>query len=121
MLCIPPIKRSDYYDKLPNYTKYLDQDLDKNNINVLNADGTKGKAYYLNYYRKNPAVDYSIPFVREDAFKKTGLTELPKNYDELYTMLKKLKELDPKSYPWTERDGTENCLSTMRSHLVQDM
>ncbi len=101
---------SDYFDKLPNYVKYLEQDPDKECAFMLNDDGSKGKSYYLNYYRENPTVDYSVPSVREDLFKQTGLTELPKDYDELYVMLKKLKELDPENYPWTERDGTEKLL-----------
>ncbi|MNC29239.1 hypothetical protein D3C75_774820 [compost metagenome] len=47
---------------------------------------------YANYNR--------APLIRSDILEQNGL-QAPTNTDELYTLLKKLKELYPDSYPLT--------------------
>ncbi len=49
-------------------------------------------------------------FYRDDIFAKHNL-QVPKTWDELYTVSKQLKELYPDSYPFTFRHGL-NTLST---------
>ncbi|GAB1483635.1 hypothetical protein MASR2M78_24510 [Treponema sp.] len=52
------------------------------------------------------------PVIRKDLLKKHNLA-VPGSFTELYTVLKKLKELYPQSYPMTARLGTKYMLSTL--------
>jgi len=84
-------------DKTPNFKKWTNDN----------------KAYVTNFMTSDNKV-YMYPekgieeanrrgwLYREDIFKKNNLT-VPKDEKELYTVLKKLKEIYPKSYPFSFR------------------
>jgi len=92
---------SDYMDKLPN----LKAKLDKYNISEELDNWTlkDGKLYGLPFMFES-AMYNTAPVIRVDLLKKYNL-QTPKTMDELYTVLKKLKEEDPKSYPMANLNG----------------
>lgn len=64
-------------------------------------------------------VDYSVyfvPMIRTDLLEKHSL-DIPKTYDDLYVLLKSLKELYPNSYPWVTRLGIPIIISTLAPSL----
>lgn len=86
---------SDYNPKLPNMTKLqkdwkLDEELKNNSM-------PDGKIYAFIGAYESPMPDRTL-FIRTDILKKHNLS-MPKSTDELYTVLKKLKELYPNSLP----------------------
>ena len=86
---------SKYFDKLPNFKKYL-QARPELQAAIVSADGKY-------YFFPNSGLEKQLRqswLYREDIFKKHGLA-VPKNYEELGGVLKKLKELYPDSYPLT--------------------
>jgi putative aldouronate transport system substrate-binding protein len=91
----------DYVDKMPNFKKWMDQypEIAKG---AIAADGKMYKFPNEGFGETNRM----IWMYRDDVFKKHGLTP-PKTYDELYTVLKKLKELYPDSYPFAFRFGAQ--------------
>ncbi|MFC5404391.1 extracellular solute-binding protein [Cohnella soli] len=89
----------DYKDKMPNFQQWMDK-YPEVTKSFLAADG---KMYML------PTQGFGetnrvVWMYRKDIFDKNGLTP-PTTYDELYTVLKKLKELYPDSYPLAFRNG----------------
>lgn len=92
----------DYKDQMPNFKKWMDKYPDIAKANIA-ADGKM----YLFPNEGFGETNRIIWLYREDIFKKNNLTA-PKTYDELYTVLKKLKELYPKSYPLTFRTGANS-------------
>src|SRR5690606_24059867 len=74
--------------------------------NMLSADG---KMYIL----PNQGIGLTnlmSYLYRKDIFDEHQLT-MPNNWDELYTVLKKLKEIYPDSYPLVFRDGLVKILN----------
>jgi putative aldouronate transport system substrate-binding protein len=80
-------------DKMPNYKKFLDQHSEVKAA-TLSPDG---KSYYLPHYGLEQWSRRSWLY-RDDIFKKNNLTP-PADWDQMYTVSKKLKELYPASYP----------------------
>lgn len=98
-----------YLDKMPNFKKVIEQhpDINKNKID--------GKLYGFPLVTSWSAQGGQVPMMRVDLLDKLGL-KAPTNYDELYQVLKKFKEANPDSYPFTARaanglTGTENLLN----------
>jgi putative aldouronate transport system substrate-binding protein len=89
----------DYVNEMPNFKKWMDKypEISKS---AIAADGKMYKFPNEGFGETNRM----IWLVRDDVFKQHGLTA-PKTYDELYTVLKKLKELYPNSYPLAFRSG----------------
>ncbi|MNH91179.1 Lipoprotein LipO precursor [compost metagenome] len=89
----------DYKDEMPNFKKWMEKypEITKGNI------ASDGKMYMFpnEGFGETNRMNW---LYREDIFKKHGLAK-PTNYDELYTVLKKLKELYPDSYPLSFRMG----------------
>jgi putative aldouronate transport system substrate-binding protein len=83
----------DHLDKMPNYKKFLEQHPDVKG-SVLSADG---KDYYLPHFGLEQWSRRSWLY-RDDIFKKNNLTP-PTDWDQMYTLAKKLKDLYPNSYP----------------------
>ena len=46
---------------------------------------------------------YYIQFIRKDIMDECGITEMPKTFDDLYNVLKAMKEKYPNAYPWINR------------------
>lgn len=94
----------DNLDQLPNFSKWLSSNEE-----------------YVQKFLSNDGSLYMFPekgveegnrrgwLYREDIFKKHNL-EVPTNSDELYTVLKQLKEIYPDSYPLTFRSGLRQFL-----------
>lgn len=80
-------------DKMPNYKKFLEQHPEVKAA-TLSPDG---KSYYLPHYGLEQWSRRSWLY-RDDIFKKNNLTP-PADWDQMYTVSKKLKELYPSSYP----------------------
>jgi putative aldouronate transport system substrate-binding protein len=96
-----------YLDKTPNFKKWLDAN--KNYaLKFMSADG---KLYQ--YPAKGiEETNRRIWMYRKDIFDKNGLTP-PKTSDELLTVLRKLKQLYPDSYPYAFRNNAENPMQFM--------
>ena len=85
---------NDYFDQLPDYKAlYTDAEWETMLKMESNADG---KLYYLP--KKNYRKTANAWIYRKSAFDEMGLT-FPKTIDELYTVLKTIKENDPDSIP----------------------
>jgi putative aldouronate transport system substrate-binding protein len=80
-------------DKMPNYKKFLEQHPEVKAA-TLSPDG---KSYYLPHYGLEQWSRRSWLY-RDDIFKKNNLTP-PTDWDQMYTVSKKLKQLYPTSYP----------------------
>lgn len=88
---------SDYMDKLPNLKKKIEAY--KIEGELENWKSSDGKLYVLPFMRE--MADYNrSPIIRADLLQKYGL-KAPTNTDELYAVLKKMKEVNPNSYPFT--------------------
>ncbi|MEU4514987.1 extracellular solute-binding protein [Nonomuraea wenchangensis] len=92
---------SDYFDLMPNLKDKIAKwnmgpDLDT----LRQADG---RIYLLPGLHEEVWVDYSLA-VRTDILEKLKL-EVPKTWDDLYTMLKAMKAEYPDLYPMTDRWG----------------
>jgi putative aldouronate transport system substrate-binding protein len=90
---------SDYLDLMPNFkdkvAKWkLEPELDQHR----QADG---KFYVLPGLHEKPWHDYSLA-VRMDILEKLNL-EVPKTWDELYTVLKAMKQAYPAATPFSDR------------------
>ncbi|MDF2959379.1 MAG: transporter substrate-binding protein [Paenibacillus sp.] len=91
----------DHVNEMPNFKKWMEKYPDDTKYS-LSADGKM-------YIFPNEGIGETnrmIWLYREDIFKKHGL-KAPQNYDELYTVAKKLKELYPNSYPFSFRFSTK--------------
>ncbi|WP_169091482.1 extracellular solute-binding protein [Paenibacillus sp. PL91] len=87
---------SDYLDKLPNLKNRiaefkLDEELE-------NWESEDGKLYMLPFMIESASYNRS-PLIRADLLEKYGL-KAPTNTEELYNVLKKMKEAEPSSYPF---------------------
>ena len=81
-----------FKDKVAKWN--LEPDLDA----LRQADG---KFYLLPGLHEKPWLDYSLA-VRTDILDKLDL-QVPKTWDELYTVLKAMKAAYPDSYPLSDR------------------
>lgn len=89
----------EHLDSMPNLKKWIEKYPDEAK-SMLAADGKM----YMFPNQGFGETNRMIWLYREDIFKKHGLTQ-PKTYDELYQVLKKLKEAYPDSYPLSLRFG----------------
>lgn len=87
---------SDYLDQAPNLRKRL---ADNPETKKLLIDG---KLYGFPITAQNQLSAGKAPMIRTDLLKKLNL-KTPATYDELYQVLKKLKEAYPDTTPWTAR------------------
>jgi len=95
----------DNMDKMPNYSAFLDSldEIERTDLIRQNKCGD-GKSYSAISHGTHYTSGVRTWFYRQDVFEKHGLTA-PKDYNELYEVCKKLKELYPNSYPLCFRDG----------------
>lgn len=91
---------NNYFDKLPNYRAlYTDDQWEALLLTESNADGN---LYYLP--QKNYRDTAAAWIYRKSAFDEMGLT-FPKSTDELYTVLKTIKDKYPDSVPMPNQGG----------------
>ncbi|MFS0725067.1 extracellular solute-binding protein [Paenibacillus sp. 1P07SE] len=100
----------DYADQMPNFTKWMEQYPDIVRANLA----PDGNLYMLPNEGFGETNRMSWLY-RQDVFAAHNL-EVPATYDELYEVLKQLKELYPDSYPLSFRMG-----KTLNSQLTRIM
>ncbi len=93
---------SDYVELMPNFRdKVRKWKLEPELDSIRQSDG---KYYLLPGLHEKVKSGYSLSF-RTDVLDRHGLT-LPSTWDEVYDVLKALKEEHPGKYPWTDRWST---------------
>ncbi|WP_240415304.1 extracellular solute-binding protein [Paenibacillus periandrae] len=98
---------NDYIDKYaPNFKKIMQSNPEINKLMI------NGKLYgFPSLHRWQ--IDYGqLPMMRVDLLDKHNIKP-PTTFDELYQVLKKLKEIYPDSYPMTTRNGTKSLLDIL--------
>lgn len=98
------LRISDYLDKMPN----LKAKIEKYNIadELDNWYTPDGGLYVLPVLNESNMYN-TAPAIRTDLLEEYGL-EIPTNYEELYTVLKTLKEKRPDTYPMANYNGAKN-------------
>lgn len=93
------VNLQEYLDagQLPNFAAVLEKVGDV--INYYKVDGT---LYSFPLVWKIGLPNGAVPYIRGDILDKLNL-EMPTSFDELYTVLKAIKEYDPENYPWVTR------------------
>jgi putative aldouronate transport system substrate-binding protein len=90
---------SDYVDLLPNFKdKVAKWNLSANLDTYRQSDG---RYYLLPGLHEEPWQDYTLA-MRTDILQQLNL-ETPKTWDDVYTVLKAMKQAYPKSYPLSDR------------------
>lgn len=97
----------DYVDQMPNFKKWMEK-YPEETQGAIAADGKM----YIFPNEGISETNRNIWMYRDDVFKKHNL-QVPKTYDELYAVLKELKQQYPDSYPFAFRFG--NKLQIMRN------
>jgi putative aldouronate transport system substrate-binding protein len=90
---------SDYLDLMPNFKEKIEKWKLQPEIDTLRQ--ADGKFYLLPGVHEKPWADYSLA-VRTDILEQLNL-EIPKTWDEVYTMLKAMKQAHPALYPFSDR------------------
>ncbi len=90
---------SDYIDLMPNFKDKIAKWSLKADLDSLRQED--GKFYLLPGVHEDVWIDYTFT-IRQDVFEKNNIP-IPKTWDDLYTVLKALKALNPAAYPFSER------------------
>jgi putative aldouronate transport system substrate-binding protein len=90
---------SDFLDLLPNFKDKIEKWQLGPEIDTLRQ--SDGKFYLLPGVHEKPWADYSLG-VRTDILQQLNL-QVPKTWDEVYTMLKAMKQAYPSLYPFSDR------------------
>lgn len=98
------LRVSDYMDKLPNLAAKIEQYGIADEVD--NWRTKDGGLYILPFMNEAPMYN-TAPAFRMDVLEEYGL-EVPTNYDELYQVLKVIKENRPDSYPMANYNGAKN-------------
>ncbi|MBB3126595.1 putative aldouronate transport system substrate-binding protein [Paenibacillus rhizosphaerae] len=102
---------SDYIDMMPNFKDKVEKWGMEEELDGLRQED--GKYYVLPGMHEEVWPDYTL-LVRTDIFEKNNIP-IPATWDELYTALKKLKEIYPDSIPFSDRfqfNSTLNIAAT---------
>ena len=95
----------DMEEYMPNFNAWVDSlSEDEYRNNVANHIAFDGKIYYSPVIGREKSSGVRAWLYRKDIFEKHNLA-VPTNFDELYEVSKKLKELYPESYPICLRQG----------------
>lgn len=87
---------SDYLDQMPNFQKVMETHPEISKLFV------NGKLYSLPITEKFKIQGGKAPMIRTDILEELQL-DYPTSFDELYTVLKAMKEAYPDSYPFSTR------------------
>ncbi|MGI5213467.1 ABC transporter substrate-binding protein [Plantactinospora sp. CA-290183] len=90
---------SDYLDLMPNLKDKISRWGLQPEMNTLRQ--ADGKFYLLPGLHEKPTHDYSLA-VRTDILDELDL-EIPKTWDEVYSMLKAMKAAHPDTFPFSDR------------------
>ncbi|MDG4798098.1 extracellular solute-binding protein [Micromonospora sp. WMMD1082] len=95
---------SDYIDLMPNFKDKIEKWNLAPELDTRRQED--GKFYLLPGVHEKPWHDYSLA-VRTDILEELNL-EIPKTWDELYTVLKAMKAKYPNVYPFSDRFSQPN-------------
>ncbi|MEO3747679.1 extracellular solute-binding protein [Plantactinospora sp. B5E13] len=90
---------SEYIDLMPNFKDKMEKWNLKADIDTLRQ--ADGKFYILPGLHENVWPDYSLA-IRTDILEELNL-QIPKSWDEFYTVLKAMKAKYPNQYPFSDR------------------
>lgn len=93
----------DNLDKLPYFKKWMET-TPESDAYITSRKSGDGKVYHFPTYGLHTVNNIRTWLYREDIFDKHNL-EVPKDWNELYLVGKKLKELYPDSYPICNREA----------------
>ncbi len=103
-----------YLDFMPNLKRYLEDPAHANDVKRYTA--REGVLYSIPLYSPEASDPYVFLY-RQDIFEANNLT-FPTNQEEFVSVLRKLKELYPKSYPFVLRQINGNMQTVQAfSHL----
>ncbi|AEB45937.1 MULTISPECIES: extracellular solute-binding protein [Micromonospora] len=105
---------SDYLDLMPNLKDKIEKWNLKPELDTLRQ--ADGKFYLLPGVHEKPWHEYSL-VVRTDILDELGL-EIPKTWDELYTVLKAMKAKYPDVYPFSDRYSQPNPAGNLLNLLA---
>jgi putative aldouronate transport system substrate-binding protein len=107
---------SDYLDYLPNFQqKVADWGLQEEVDNLRQDDG---KFYMLPGIREIPDVQYSV-VIRDDLWKKAGITEDPETWDDFVADLQKVQEANPElGHAFSDRWTDSQPLGAMLNYVA---
>ncbi|MFC7546987.1 extracellular solute-binding protein [Plantactinospora sp. GCM10030261] len=105
---------SDYLDLMPNFKDKISKWKLEPEINTLRQDD--GKFYLLPGLHEKQWHDYSLA-IRTDILEQLNL-QVPKTWDDLYTVLKAMKAAHPDSYPLSERWSKPNPAGNLLNLLA---
>lgn len=98
---------SDYIDLMPHFKDKVERWKLQPELNTLRQED--GKFYVLPGMHEKVWQDYTLAF-RTDELKRLNL-EAPKDWDEVYTVLKAIKAANPDSYPLSDRFEAKSILN----------
>jgi putative aldouronate transport system substrate-binding protein len=105
---------SDYLDLMPNLKDKIEKWNLKPELDTLRQ--LDGKFYLLPGLHEKPWHEYSLA-VRTDILEELNL-EIPKTWDEVYTMLKAMKAAYPDVYPFSDRFSQPNPAGNLLNMLA---
>jgi putative aldouronate transport system substrate-binding protein len=105
---------SDYLDLMPNLKDKIEKWNMQPEIDTLRQED--GKYYLLPGLHEKPWHEYSLA-VRTDILEELNL-EIPKTWDEVYTMLKAMKTAYPDVYPFSDRFSQPNPVGNLLNMLA---
>ncbi|MCA5892229.1 extracellular solute-binding protein [Isoptericola sp. NEAU-Y5] len=92
---------SDYLDYMPNFSQKVEEWGLQAELDNLRQDD--GKFYLLPGIREVPDVQYTV-VIRDDLWKKAGITEDPATWEDFAADLKKVKDANPElDYAFSDR------------------
>ncbi|NGM16279.1 ABC transporter substrate-binding protein [Verrucosispora sioxanthis] len=105
---------SDYLDLMPNFKDKIEKWNLKAEMDTLRQQD--GKFYLLPGLHEKPWHEYSLA-VRTDILEELNL-QVPKTWDEVYTMLKAMKAAYPDVYPFSDRFSQPNPAGNLLNMLA---
>ncbi|MDR1531735.1 MAG: extracellular solute-binding protein [Clostridiales bacterium] len=97
---------SDYLDIMPNFSALLAETPDFKKLYI------EGNLYYIPVMGRYIYRFGRSPMIRADLLAETGLSE-PETFDDLYALLKAIKDKYPDTYPLANRNGTANLFTCL--------
>lgn len=97
---------SDHFDIMPNVKALIEGNADLKKLYI------EDKLYYVPVMGRYVYRYGRSPMIRQDLLAETGLSA-PKTFDDLYAVLKAIKEKHADIYPYANRNGTSNLFVCM--------
>lgn len=104
---------SDYVNLMPNFQDKVAKWKLEPELDTLRQED--GKFYLLPGLHENVWSDYSLA-IRSDILEELKL-EVPKTWDDFYTVLKAMKAKYPDNYPYSDRWGVPTAAGPLFNHM----